>query len=251
MELDGTGSAIDSATGTLSFWWHPAGTDSNGMTILVTNSRISVSRAGGDNSIRVILNGTSGGSEIEIRQDTSKVASLTASSGWCWVAADWDNNTEGACHLYVANAATSWVATDCTTRIDDTGGGNVIDWDDFDWSVGAAIAGSGPLSGCLSEVYLSTTRYDLSSSANRDLFYNSSTHRAAADLTSQGSPFIYLKNPFGSFTSQQRRRRRFYKEGHHTVHQMHRAVIIWLLLSVRALGATDCVRTDGSNSNNA
>jgi hypothetical protein len=77
----------------------------------------------------------------------------------------------------------------------------VIDWDDSDWGVGANIGGGFPLQGCLSEVYLSNTYYDLSNSANRDIFYDSTNHKAAQDLTAISSPFIYLKSAFGSFTT--------------------------------------------------
>lgn len=200
LELDGEGGATDSATGTISFWWNPGTGDATVRAFLENNGRCTVQRTGGDNSVRIALSGTAGASEVELRQNTATVAALTSTSGWTWIAADWDNNTAGACHLYIANAATSWVATDCTTRTDDTGGGNVIDWTRFDFGIGATVGGVNPANGCLSEFYLSNTRQDLSQSANRDKFYNSTTHKPAGDLTSIGSPMIYLKGDGTGFT---------------------------------------------------
>lgn len=202
LERDGTGTGVaDSATGTISFWVDPTGSDTGDWTALSTNNRFITQRTGGDDRMQWAGSNTAGTAEIELRQNTATVATLTAAGGWSWVAFSFNNNTAGACYVYIANAATSWVATDCTTRTNDTGGGASIDFTDFDWAVGAANGGGAPMPANLSEVYVSQTYYDLSSSANRDLFYNSTTHGPAGDLSAVGSPIWYLKNAYTTFTT--------------------------------------------------
>lgn len=215
LELDSTDSAADGTSGIISFWWNPGTGDSTARRVMTTNSRINFNRGGGDNSLRFSMNGTGGGAEIDLRQDTGIVASLSSTSGWSWVAAAWNNNTAGQCYVYIANAATSWVATDCSLRSGDTGGGAVIDWTDVDFSIGDDVGGASlPLNGCLSEFYLDITQYrDLTSSAIRDQFYNSSTHKPAADLTSYGSPIFYLKGTGTGFNVNSGNGGNFVKKG--------------------------------------
>lgn len=201
IELDSTGTGVtDSATGTISLFLDPTGSNTDDWRVLGTNSRFRLARGGGDDSLRFNGVGTTGTDLIDIRQDTGIVAALTATSGWSWVGICFDNNTVGACYFFIANAATLWVATDCSNRADDTGGGAVIDLTDGDWSVGDTPGGTGAgMVANISEPYVSQSFIDLSLSANRDLFYNPTTHGPAGDLSAVGSPIIYLPNPFGTF----------------------------------------------------
>lgn len=201
LERDSTGTGVgDSATGTISFWIDPTGSDTADWRVITTNSRLRVMRQGGADAIQFVGVNTSGTTEIQLDQNTATVSTLNAAGGWSWVGICWNNNTAGACYIYIANASTSWVATDCTTRTDDTGGGASIDWTDSDWII-ASVNGGGSLHmpAALCELYVSQTYYDFSNSANRDLFYNSSTHKPAGDLSSVGSPIWYFKNPYDSY----------------------------------------------------
>lgn len=215
MELDSTGGASDGTYGTLSLWWNPGTGDTTTRVILATNDRFRLQRAGGDNSVRLILSNSSGTPQIELRQNTAIVASLTSSSGWTWIACAWDTTTTGQCWMYMANAATSWVAVDCTTRTTDLGASANIDYSDFDWTVGDNLGGgSQPMNGCLAEVYLDLTQARvLSSSSVRDQFYSSTTHKPAGDLTSFGTPFIYLKGDGTGFTVNSGNAGNFNKKG--------------------------------------
>lgn len=201
LELDGTGGVADGQVGTISFWWNP-GTSGDTRYIFTTNNRLELARKGGDFHVQITIYNTAGSAVVELRQNTATVAALSATSGWCWVAISWDNSTAGRSWIYIANAATSWVATDCTTRTDDTGGGETLDYTDFDFSIGDALGGgAAPIGGCLSEFYADLATYrDLSSSAVRDLFYNSTTHKPTGNLSAVGSPIFYLRGDGTGFT---------------------------------------------------
>lgn len=201
LERDGTGTGVaDSATGTISLWLDPTGSDTLDFRIWGTNSRIRLTRGGGSDLLELILVGTTNATLVELDQNSSAVSTLNASGGWSWIGLSWDNNTAGECWMYVANASTGWVATDCTIRSNDTGGSEtVIDWTDSDWSLAAATGGGQQMAANVSELYMSQTYYDLSDSANRDLFYNSTTHKPAGDLSAVGSPIWYFPNPYTTF----------------------------------------------------
>lgn len=203
LERDGTGTDVsDSATGTISFWIDPTGSDTGDFRIWSTNSRISVDRQGGSDLLRIKLVNTSGGTEIQLDQNSGAVSTLNAAGGWSWVGISWDNNTAGACYIYIANASTSWVATDCTTRTDDSGGGANIDWTDSEWCMGASNGGGGlHMPANISEFYMSASYYDFSQAASRDIFYNATTHKPAGDLTSVGSPVWYFQDSYSTFTA--------------------------------------------------
>ena len=203
LELDSTDSVSDGKVGTISVWLNFSGDNNAASVIFTTNGRLIFTRSGGDNSLRARFDDSGGITRVEVRQNTSTVGSLTASSGWSWVSVSWNNDTAGACYMYIANAATSWVATDCTTRTDNTGGGETLDYTDFDFVVGDNNGGgSQPFTGCMSELYVDLTNYrDLTSSSVRDNFYNSSTHKPAGDLSAYGSPAFYLKGSGTGFTA--------------------------------------------------
>lgn len=202
MELDGTDSAADGTTGVVSFWWKPASGNNDPQVVCSTNDRVRFSRGFGDNSLYFKFDNSSGVTQVALRQNTSTVASLSSTSGWSWVAASWNTAVAGSGYMYIANASTGWVATDCTTRSTDLGAAGVIEYTDFDFAIGDNNGGGSiPITGDLSEFYLDITQYrDLTSSSVRDQFYNSSTHKPAQNLSSYGSPILYLRGDGTGFT---------------------------------------------------
>jgi len=200
IEADSDLGASDVATGTISMWVNFGGADTTDMRLISTASgRIRLTRGGGADVIQLDLDNASAGNEVQLVQNTGTLTSIKAADGWCWVAASWDNNTAGECYLYIAKPDSG--ALDVTTRNNDTGGGTAIDWTNSDWGVGSVPGGAQYYEGEMTEVYLSSTYYDLSVESNRDLFYDSANHQPAGDLTSIGSPLIYLKSPYDVWNS--------------------------------------------------
>lgn len=118
-------------------------------------------------------------------------SSITVSDGWKHVLISWDMGTAGRSYVYINGV-------DATTRNqhDDS----VLDLTLGDWGVGAEPAGTRKFNGSLSEFYFTTPAswFDITSSTNRDKFYNSGTSKPV-NLGSDGStptgtqPIVYLK----------------------------------------------------------
>lgn len=194
IEQDDDGGASDATGGTISFWIDPTGSDTNDFRVIGTASgRVRVGRGRGDDIIEAVFVNASGTEQINLRQNSGILSSITAASGWAWVGICWDNTTTGGNYIYIANSATSWVATDVTLVITEVGGSSAIDWTNSDWAMGALVGDgvSQTMAANISEFWMSQTYYDLSNSANRDIFYNSSTHKPAGDLSAVGSPVFY------------------------------------------------------------
>ena len=149
--------------GSCSFWFKVEG--SNGANLRVMNSASSggqfLIQRNTDNTIRV-RGFNAAGSEILTLPSSS---TYTADNKWHHCMASWDlANTTG--HLYIDGVDDLGSAT--TTN-------DTIDWTNGNWYIGSDDAGSNKWNGDLAELWWTNEYIDLSSSANRDKFFNSTT----------------------------------------------------------------------------
>lgn len=179
----------DGDKGLLSFWIK-AQSDFDLYYILRANpSYLYIQRTAGDDISIVALN-PSAATVLEL---TSSGSGLIFNDGaWHHILASWD----------LSQSAKSWIyidGVDRTTRTTHTVGGTINYAASLDWAIGARPDdGTGKLNALVCELYFTTEYLDLSSSGNRDKFFNSGTSKPV-DLGATGStptgtqPLLYFR----------------------------------------------------------
>ena len=192
--------ATDSDRGLISYWVKFAAASDGQFVIIMCLNRsgspngVSFSKFSDDKIRFYCANSGSG-----VVLDMQTTSAFTSASGWLHVVASWDLSTAGRRKIYVNGVDETTETTFSVGGTIDYAGANPTKF-------GADHDNALKLAGDISEFYFTipASYYDLSSSSNRDKFYNSGTGKPV-DLGSDGStptgtqPLTYLKNPFGTF----------------------------------------------------
>ncbi len=162
----------DGDAGSTSFWFKFNGGDGSDVSIFTDNAGHIHIRRGSDNKIRMLMH-TSGASELVDIQTSS---TYIADGNWHHCMASW-NTTSDTQHLYIDGVDQLSVNNSTT---------GTIDYTQTDYAVGARTSGTNKINSDLAEFYFTNEYIDLSSSANRDKFFNSTTGEPV-DVGSDGS----------------------------------------------------------------
>lgn len=191
--------AVDSSTGTISFWIKRNDTGTTAINLVVNNP---------DYFFGILMNAAAklefymGANAYADGYGFTSTATFTGPFGWRHVLASWDTNFSVGnklVHLYVNDvSAFNAVAFDDGVAFN-------IDYTESDWGIATDPAAAfGELDGELAEFWFAPGQFlDFSVAANRRKFITSAV--AAVNLGSDGSlptgtaPLVYLKGPASSF----------------------------------------------------